>query len=57
MGRTAMSRRELQRVEVMARVASEELTLVDAGKMLGRSYRCAPHDWNSWAQSSTRFGR
>ena len=34
-----MSRRELRRVEVMARVASNELKLVDAEKLLGLSYR------------------
>ena len=39
MGRTAMSRRELGRVEVLARVASEELKLVDAAKLLGLSHR------------------
>lgn len=34
-----MSRRELERVEVMARVQSEELKLGDAARLLGRSYR------------------
>ena len=45
MGRTAISRRELGRVEVMARVASEELKLVDAGKLLGLSYRQVKRLW------------
>ena len=50
MGRTAMSRRELQRVGVMARVASKELTLVDAGKMLERSYRQVKRLWRRYRE-------
>ena len=50
MGRTAMSRRELQRVEVMARVASKELTLVDAGKMLELSYRQVKRLWRRYRE-------
>jgi hypothetical protein len=34
-----MSKRELRRVGVPARVASEELKFVDAAKMLSLSYR------------------
>jgi hypothetical protein len=37
--RTAMSSRELERVEVMGRVASGELKLTDAAVMLQLSYR------------------
>jgi len=36
--RTAMSRGELERVEVMGRVAKEELKLTDAAAMLQLSY-------------------
>src|SRR5258706_14702237 len=39
--RTAMSTRELRRAEVLARVKSETLRLVDAAKMLEVSYRQA----------------
>src|SRR5258707_15007196 len=39
--RTAMSTRELRRAEVLARVKSETLRLVDAAKMLEGSYRQA----------------
>ena len=45
-----MSRRELQRVGVMARVASKELTLVDAGKMLERSYRQVKRLWRRYRE-------
>ena len=45
-----MSRRELRRVEVLARVASEELRLVDVGKMLGLSYRQAKRLWQRYRE-------
>ncbi|MEE9162044.1 MAG: ISNCY family transposase [Candidatus Neomarinimicrobiota bacterium] len=45
-----MSRRELQRVEVMARVGSEELKLVDAGKMVGLSYRQVKRLWRRYRE-------
>jgi len=45
-----MSRRELRRVEVLARVASEELKLVDAGKMLGLSYRQVKRLWRRYRE-------
>src|SRR5258705_10405902 len=43
--RTAMSTRELRRAEVLARVKSETLRLVDAAKMLEGSYRQAERLW------------
>jgi transposase len=36
-----MSRRELRRVEVLARVQAEELKLIDAASLMGVSYRQA----------------
>src|SRR2546430_5039756 len=43
--RTAMSTRELRRAEVLARVKSRTLRLVDAAKMLELSYRQAKRVW------------
>jgi transposase len=43
-----MSRRELRRVEVMARVGSAELKLVDAAKLLGLSYRQVKRIWGRY---------
>jgi hypothetical protein len=40
-----MSERELGRVEVLARVASEELRLVDAARLLEVSYRQTERVW------------
>src|ERR1035438_8255211 len=40
-----MSKRELRRVGVLARVASEELKLVDAAKILSLSYRQGKRIW------------
>lgn len=45
MGRTALSREELKRVEVMSRVASEGLTLEQASQLMGRSYRHTKRIW------------
>jgi len=45
-----MSRGELRRVEVMARVASEELKLVDAEKLLGLSYRQVKRLWRRYRE-------
>jgi hypothetical protein len=39
LGRTAMSRRELERVEVLARARRRELRVVDAARLLRVSYR------------------
>lgn len=43
-----MSRRELKRVEVLARVRSKELRLMDAGELLGVSYRQAKRLWKRY---------
>jgi transposase len=43
-----MSKRELQRVGVLARVASEKLKLVDAAKMLSLSYRQVKRIWRRY---------
>jgi len=43
-----MSGRELQRVEVLARVKSKELKLRDAAELMGVSYRQAKRLWNRY---------
>ena len=43
-----MSKRELRRVGVLARVASEELKLVDAAKILSLSYRQVKRIWRRY---------
>lgn len=43
-----MSKEELRRVEVLARVASVELHLVDAARMLGLSYRQTKRIWQRY---------
>ncbi len=43
-----MSKRELRRVEVLARVASEELRLVDAARILSMSYRQVKRMWRRY---------
>jgi len=43
-----MSRRELARVEVLARVQSEELRLVDGSRLMGVSYRQAKRLWKRY---------
>jgi hypothetical protein len=46
----AMSTRELERVEVMGRVAKEELKLTDAAAVLRLSYRQVKRLWRGeWA--------
>src|ERR1700688_2572063 len=45
MGRIGMSVRELRRVEVLARVKSKELQVVDAASLVGVSYRQAKRLW------------
>lgn len=49
-----MSRRELRSVEVMARVSSGELKLVDAGVLLQRSYRQAKRIWKRYQEEGSR---
>jgi transposase len=48
--RTAMSRRELERVEVMGRVASKDLGVKDAAAILGLSYRQAKRVWRRYRE-------
>ena len=48
--RTAMSGRELERVEVMGRVASGDVKLSDAGVMLELSYRQTKRLWRRYVQ-------
>ena len=50
MGRTEMSRRELSRVEVLARVRSQQLRVVDAAALMGLSYRQAKRLWKRYRE-------
>ena len=50
MGRTEMSKRELGRVEVLARVRSKQLQVVDAGRLLRVSYRQAKRLWKRYRE-------
>jgi transposase len=45
-----MSKRELRRVEVLARVKSKELKLTEAASLLGLSYRQAKRLWRRYGQ-------
>jgi transposase len=45
-----MSRRELERVEVMGRVASKDLGVKDAAAILGLSYRQAKRVWRRYRE-------
>ena len=45
-----MSARELERVEVMGRVAKKELKLIDAAAMLQLSYRQVKRLWRRYRQ-------
>jgi len=48
LGRTAMSKRELRRVEVLARVRSQQLGIVDASRLMHVSYRQAKRLWKRY---------
>jgi transposase len=50
LGRTGMSQRELQRVEVLARVRSQQLRLGDAARLMHLSYRQAKRLWKRYRQ-------
>ena len=50
MGRTEMSKRELGRVEALARVRSKQLRLVDAGRLMRVSYRQAKRLWKRYRE-------
>src|SRR6266403_2257197 len=52
--RTAMSTRELRRAEVLGRVKSETLRLVDAAKMLEVSYRQAKRLWQRYREEGAK---
>src|SRR5499425_696428 len=45
-----MSKRELERVEVLARVRSQQLRLVDAGRLMGVCYRQAKRLWKRYRE-------
>src|SRR6516165_5048564 len=45
-----MSKRELARVEVLSRVRSEELRVVDAGRLMQVSYRQAKRLWKRYRE-------
>jgi len=49
-----MSRRELERVEVMGRVAKEELKLMDAASMLQLSYRQVKRLWRRYRKKGSQ---
>src|ERR1700723_1877666 len=49
-----MSTRELERVEVMGRVAKEELKLMDAAAMLQLSYRQVKRLWRRYRQKGSQ---
>lgn len=50
MGRTALSREELKRVEVMSRVASGAVKLKQAAELIGRSYRQVKRIWAKYRE-------
>src|SRR5271165_121676 len=54
MGRIGMSQRELRRVEVLARVKSKELQVVDAASLLGVSYRQAKRLWKRYREEGAK---
>jgi hypothetical protein len=49
-----MSQRELRRVEVLARVKSKELKVVDAGSLVRVSYRQAKRLWKRYQEEGAR---
>jgi transposase len=49
-----MSQRELRRVEVLARVKSKELKVVDAASLVGVSYRQAKRLWKRYREEGAR---
>src|SRR5713101_8799744 len=54
MGRIGMSQRELRRVEVLARVKSKELKVVDAASLVGVSYRQAKRLWKRYREEGAK---
>jgi transposase len=49
-----MSQRELRRVEVLARVKSKELKVVDAASLVGVSYRQAKRLWKRYREEGAK---
>jgi transposase len=54
MGRIGMSPRELRRVEVLARVKSKELKVVDAASLVGVSYRQGKRLWKRYREEGAK---
>src|ERR1700676_3213259 len=54
MGRIGMSQRELRRVEVLARVKSKELKVVDAANLMGVSYRQGKRLWKRYREHGAK---
>ncbi len=54
MGRIGMSQRELRRVEVLARVKSKDLKMVDAARLVGVSYRHAKRLWKRYREEGAQ---
>jgi transposase len=54
MGRIGMSKEELRRVEVLARVKSKELKVVDAASLVGVSYRQAKRLWKRYQEEGAK---
>jgi hypothetical protein len=54
MGRIGMSEKELRRVEVLARVKSKELKVVDAASLLGVSSRHAKRLWKRYREQGAK---
>ena len=54
MGRIGMSQEELRRVEVLARVKSKELKVVDAASLVGVSYRQGKRLWKRYREEGAK---
>ncbi len=54
MGRIEMSQRELRRVEVLARVKSKELKVLDAASLVRVSYRQAKRLWKRYREEGAQ---
>jgi hypothetical protein len=54
MRRIGMSRKELRRVEVLARVKSKELKVVDAASLIGVSYRQGKRLWKRYREEGAK---
>src|ERR1700684_135567 len=53
LGRTEMSKGELRRVEVLARVGSKQLQVLDASRLMGVSYRQAKRLWKRYREEGS----